>query len=71
MRSKRNKVLGFNIKIERLRKGLTQFDLAEKTNVSVSSIGLIERGEQTPSALLLFDIAKTLEIDINTLFKDV
>ena len=71
MKSARNKILGNNIKAERYRKELSQFDLAEKVDVSVSSIGLIERGLQTPSAFLLFDIARVLGIDINELFKGI
>ena len=69
MKTERNKVLASNIKAERNRKGFTQFELAEKINVSESSISLIERGLQTPSVLLVYDIAKVLGIDINDLLK--
>ena len=71
MKNARNKTLGINIKAERYRKELSQYDLAEKVGVSVSSIGLIERGLQTPSAFLLFDISRVLGIDINELFKGI
>ena len=69
--NKRNRTLGFNIKIERLRKRLTQFTLAELVNVSESTISLIERGQQTPSIFLVYDIAKVLDVDINIFLKDV
>lgn len=69
MKDKRNKILSLNIKAERTRKTLTQFDLAEKVNVSESTISLIERGLQTPSIFLVYDIAKVLKIDINELLK--
>ena len=69
MKTKKNKVLASNIKAERNRKGLTQFELAEKINVSESSISLIERGLQSPSIFLVLDIARILEIDINDLLK--
>ncbi len=69
MKDKRNKILAANIKAERNRKNLSQFELAEKINVSESTISLIERGLQTLSVFLVFDIAKLLEIDINELFK--
>lgn len=69
--NKRNRTLGFNIKIERLRKRLTQFTLAELVNVSESTISLIERGQQTPSIFLVYDIAKVLDVDINIFLKDI
>lgn len=71
MKKSRNKVLALNIKAERNRKELTQFALAEKINVSESTISLIERGIQTPSVFLVYDIAKVLNIDINDLFKGI
>lgn len=67
----RNKILGKNIKAERIRKDLTQADLAEKINISESSLSLVERGIQTPSVFIVFDIARVLNIDINDLFKDL
>lgn len=69
MKDERNKILAVNIKAERNRKHLSQFALAEKINVSESTISLIERGLQTPSVFLVYDIAKVLEIDINELLK--
>lgn len=71
MRTERNKALASNIKAERNRKGLTQFELAEKISVSESTISLIERGLQTPSIFLVFDISKALDIDINELLKNI
>ena len=70
-KDKRNKTLGFNIKVERFRKRLTQFTLAELTNVSESTISLLERGQQTPSVFLVYDIAIVLNININELLKDI
>ena len=71
MISQRNKTLASNIRAERNRKGYTQFQLAEKINVSESSISLIERGLQTPSIFVVLDIAKVLEININELLRDL
>lgn len=72
MKDKRNTKLALNIKAERIRKGLTQFMLAEKINVSESTISLIERALQTPSVVfVVYDIANVLEIDINELFKGI
>ena len=71
MINQRNKMLASNIRAERNRKGYTQFQLAEKINVSESSISLIERGLQTPSIFVVLDIAKVLEININELLRDL
>lgn len=71
MKDVRNKILAANIKAERYRKGLSQFALAEKINVSESTISLIERGIQTPSVFLVYDIAKVLKINITELFKGI
>ena len=64
-------MLASNIRAERNRKGYTQFQLAEKINVSESSISLIERGLQTPSIFVVLDIEKVLEININELLRDL
>ena len=71
MKDKRNKIIGLNIKAERTRKGYTQFELAEKCGISESSLSLVERGIQTPSVFVVYDIATILEIDINELFKNI
>lgn len=69
MNDERISILGFNIKVERLRKKLTQEKLAELVNLSLNSITKIEGGKQVPSCLVLYDISKVLEIDLNELYK--
>ena len=71
MRDERVKVLGFNIKVERLRKKLTQAQLAEKANISTNTLLNLEGGKQTPSCLVLYDIAKALEIPLETFYKGI
>lgn len=71
MKDERNKIFARNLKAERYRKGITQSELAEFTNVSESTISLLERGVQTPSIFLVHDILKILGIDINDLLKNV
>ena len=70
MKDKRLEQLGFNIKIERLRKKISQAKLAEMANVSMESIQKIETGKQTPSVFLFFDIQKALDVSIDTLYKE-
>lgn len=69
MRDKRLETLWINIKAERVRKKLTQSQLAQLTNVSERSISQIEQSKQTPSALVIFDIAKALGITVDELYK--
>ena len=71
MKDERNKIFARNLKAERYRKNLTQSELAECINVSESTISLLERGLQTPSIFLVFDIAKTFGIEINELLKNI
>ena len=71
MKDERNKIFARNLKAERYRKGVTQEELADRVNVCESTISLMERGLQTPSIFLVYDIAKFLEIDINELLKNI
>ena len=71
MKDERNKIFARNLKAERYRKNLTQAELAEYVNVSESTISLLERGLQTPSIFLVYDIANIFEIDINDLLKNI
>lgn len=68
---KRLKNIGINIKSERLRKGVSQEELAEKCDMSRNSISLIETGKINPTILRVIDITKALDIDINVLLKDL
>lgn len=71
MKDERNKIFARNLKAERYRKGITQLQLAESIDVSESTISLLERGVQTPSIFLVYDISKFLDIDINDLLKNI
>ena len=66
----RLKNIGINIKSERLRAGLSQEELAEKCNISRNSISLIETGKINPTIIKVIDMAKALNIDVNTLVKE-
>lgn len=67
----RLKNLGINIKSERLRKNLSQERLAELTNISRNSVSLIETGKINPTILIVIDIARVLDVDVNILIKEV
>ena len=67
----RLKNLGINVKIARLKSGLSQEQLAEKIDVSRMTISMIETAKQNPTILKVIDISKALNVNIETLIKDV
>ena len=67
--NKRLKNLGINIKSARLRKGLSQEELAEVCDISRNSISLIETGKINPTILIVVDISKALDVSIDSLIK--
>lgn len=71
MKDERNRIFARNLKAERYRKGVTQAQLAEMVDVSESTVSLLERGLQTPSVFLVYDISKVLEIDVGELLKNI
>jgi transcriptional regulator with XRE-family HTH domain len=50
--------------------GMTLDALAEKSNVSRSMLSLVERGESSPTAVVLEKIASGLGVSLATLFED-
>lgn len=54
----------------RLNNGLTQEALAEKVDLHFSYIGLVERGEKSPSLETLHKIATCFNISVADLFRD-
>lgn len=59
--------LGINIRKYRKKMGLSQFELAEKSDVSPSYIGYIERAKKTPSLKTILKIADSLNISVSVL----
>ena len=57
--------------LEELRKsaGLTQQELSESAEVSRKSINAIENGIYVPSTVLALKISKTLECNVEDIFK--
>ena len=71
MVKERLRSLGFNIKIARIKKNISQEQLAELINTSRTTISMIETARQNPTILKVIDISKVLEVDINELIKSV
>ena len=69
----RDRFIQLGIAISTLRKmrGLSQEKLAELTNISRNSISLIETGKINPTILKVIDIARVLNVDLNTLIREV
>lgn len=56
--------IGENIKKYRIKRGLSQAELAELANISRVAIGNYERGERTPNTEIASKIAKALDISL-------
>ena len=57
------------IKEQRLRRGLTQEELARSVGVSRQSINSIERGRYTPSLALALKFARVFDCPTDELFE--
>ncbi|GEN73683.1 helix-turn-helix domain-containing protein [Chryseobacterium lathyri] len=57
--------VGIIFKLCRLRKGLSQFQVAIEVGLSKDYIGRIERGETNPTIEIIVNICNFLELDIN------
>ena len=60
--------IGQKIRIERTKKGLSQEKLAELTEMSIKTLGKIERGQTDFVISNLISIANALNVDISELF---
>ena len=63
--------IGRNIRQYRLEYDLRQEDLAEAVGVSANYIGMVERGEKTPSLETLVAILNVLHISADMVITDV
>jgi putative transcriptional regulator len=60
--------LANRVKVARAERDLSQDELARAVGVSRNTIGSIETGRYTPSALLAFRIAEALDMPVTTIF---
>ena len=63
--------IGANIRKCRISKGMRQEDLAEATNLSTTYIGMVERGEKTPSLETFISILNALGTSSDVVLCDV
>ncbi len=64
------KVFGFNLKVERMKRGLTQAQLAELLGVHEKHICKIETGRQNVTLKTLDKIASVLNIKNSSLLEE-
>lgn len=64
-------IAGKNIRKYRISKKLRQEDLAEKVGLSPNYIGMIERGEKTPSLETFIDILNALEVSADIVLSEL
>ena len=63
--------LGRNIKVERIRKNMTQEKFAEMIDMSLSYISKLEQGLTSPTAIVLYKMAKVLNIQMEKFFDGI
>lgn len=64
------KKFGFNVKLERMKLGITQAQLAELIDVHEKYISRIETGKQNVTINTLHKIAEALKIEMYKLLKN-
>jgi transcriptional regulator with XRE-family HTH domain len=62
-------LIGEEVKIWRLRRAMTQAELAEKANVGINTIIRIERNQTEPRPPTIRKLAEALRIDPKELIK--
>lgn len=63
--------IGHQIKERRKNKGITVQELADKASVSKGLVSQIENSRVIPSLMVLIDIIRSLDVDLNVFFKDI
>ncbi len=63
--------LGRNIKVERIRKNITQEKFAEMIDMSLSYVSKLEQGLTSPTAIVLYKMAKILDIPMEKFFDGI
>ena len=63
-----DKKVGLNIRLERVKRGISQETLADMAGLARSTMGIIERGEQSQSLQTIAKVANAFQIDMYKLF---
>ena len=62
---------GFTVRRIRLKRGVSQQALADKSGYHRTYIGLLERGQKSPSLRTIFNIATTLQVKPSEIVKGI
>lgn len=63
-----DKKVGMNIRVARIKRGISQEVLADMAGLARSTMGIVERGEQSPSLQTITKVANALDMDLHKLF---
>lgn len=63
-----DKKVGMNIRVARIKRGISQEGLADMAGLARSTMGFVERGEQSPSLQTITKVANALDMDLHKLF---
>ena len=58
-----------NIRIERLKKKISQEKLAEMAGITQKYLNLIETAKANPSIMIVISVCRALKIDLNSIYK--
>ena len=64
----KKQMIGARIKEIRNKKGLTQEQLSEKTEINPKYLSSIERGNENPTLNTLIKLSESLEVDLGKIF---
>ncbi|MCL2514796.1 MAG: helix-turn-helix transcriptional regulator [Microbacteriaceae bacterium] len=62
---------GERLRRVRVERGLTQEDLAHRTDMHASNIGRMERGDSNPSLSTMERLARALEVELGVLLTGI
>jgi len=65
-----NETVSFNIRILRLKRRMSQEKLADLMGVNRNYVGMIERGESSPTVSILEKAAKALDVEPAELMRE-
>jgi transcriptional regulator with XRE-family HTH domain len=70
-RSAAHAAFGAQLRAARVRRGMSQDDLAERTGMHRTYVGGIERGERNPSLTNIVRLAAALRVDVADLVQGI